>query len=54
MEFRLMHCKMCGHKMRFGVDECGNCRAPAGFANTYGFVVMIGLVIVGLGVLALR
>ena len=57
MTVRLLPCSRCGHMMRFGASECGQCGAPAGLANRASVHVtvlaaVVVAAIVGLALLA--
>ena len=34
---RLISCKTCGHKLRFGASRCGQCWQPSPLINQTGF-----------------
>lgn len=44
---RVLRCRTCGHRMRFGAGRCGFCGMPSQFANRYAFwVIPFGIIVV--------
>ncbi|WP_226629773.1 hypothetical protein [Alloyangia pacifica] len=50
---RFFHCRSCGHKMRLGVDECGNCYQPTPMINHFPLPLLLALPVLAVAIVAL-
>lgn len=50
---RLFHCRHCGHKMRLGATECGNCYHPTPVFNQISLPLLLAVPVLVIGVVGL-
>ena len=50
---RFFHCRSCGHKMRLGAADCGNCYQPAPLINQFPLPLILALPVLAIAIVAL-